>query len=56
MAWQSRLPCGSDSKKSTCNEGDAGDKGSVPEMGTSPGERNGYHSSILENPMNKGVW
>ena len=27
-----------------------------PELGTSPGERNGYHSSILENPMNKGVW
>ena len=50
------FPGGSDSKESTCNAGDAGDKGSIPGLGTSPGERNGYHSSILENPMNKGVW
>ena len=50
------FPGGSDSKESACNAGDAGDKGSIPGLGISPGEREGYHSSIRENPMNKGVW
>ena len=31
-------------EESTCN---AGDPGSVPELGRSPGEGNGYHSSIV---------
>ena len=36
-------PCGSAGKASTCN---AGDLGSIPELGRSPGEGKGY-SSIL---------
>ena len=54
--WESNidiytLPCvkpgfsgGSTSKESACN---AGDLGSIPESGRSPGEGNGYHSSIV---------
>ena len=36
----------------------AGDLGSVPELGRSPGEGNGspFQYSGLENPMDKGVW
>ena len=33
------FPGRSDGKKSTCN---AGDQGSIPVSGRSPGERNGY--------------
>ena len=35
---------GSDSKESACN---AGDLGSIPGLGRSPGEGNGYHSSTV---------
>ena len=38
------LPGGSHRKESVCN---AGDPGSIPGLGRSPGERNGIHSSIL---------
>ena len=38
------FPGGSDGKASACN---AGDLGSVPGSGRSPGEENGSHSSIL---------
>ena len=43
---------GSDSKESTC---DAGDLGSIPGLGRSPGEGNGYPLpySFLENPMDR---
>ena len=46
------FPSGSDSKKSTCN---AGDWGSIPGLGRSPGEGNGYRLqySCLENPMDR---
>ena len=42
--------CGSAGKESACN---AGDLGSVPELGRSPGEGNGspFQYSYLENPM-----
>ena len=42
------FPAGSDSKESTCN---AGDLGSSPGLGRSPGERKGYtlQYSSLEN-------
>ena len=43
------LPCGSDDKESTCN---AGDLGSVPGSGRSPGE--GY--SCLENSIDRRAW
>ena len=36
----------------------AGDPGSIPVSGRSPGEGNGYplQSSCLENPMDRGAW
>ena len=36
----------------------AGDLGSIPGLGISPGEGNGYslQYSCLENPMDKGAW
>ena len=44
------FPGGSAGKESTCNEGDLG---SVPGLGRSPGEGNGYplHYFDLENSM-----
>ena len=44
------FPCGSAGKESTCN---AGDLGSIPELGRSPGEGKGYplQYSGLENSM-----
>ena len=44
------FPCGSVGKESTCN---AGDLGSIPRLGRSPGEGNGYplQYSCLENSM-----
>ena len=46
---------GSDSKKSACN---AGDPGSVSELGRSCGERNGYplQYSCLGNAMDNRAW
>ena len=42
-------------KESSCS---AGDVGSVPGLGGSPGEGNGYpfHYSCLKNPMDRGTW
>ena len=44
------FPGGSDGKESTCN---AGDLGSIPELGRYPGEGNGnpLQYSCLENPI-----
>ena len=49
------LPGGSDGKESACN---AGDPGSVPGSGGSPGEGNGnpLQYSCLENSMDRGSW
>ena len=46
---------GSDGKASTCN---AGDLGSIPELGRSSGEGNGnpLQYSCLENSMDGGTW
>ena len=46
---------GSDGKESTCN---AGDQGSIPELGRCSGEGNGYpfQYSCLENSMERGAW
>ena len=41
------FPHSSVSKESTCN---AGDLGSIPELGRSPEEENGLQYSCLENP------
>ena len=50
-----RNPGGSDSKASAYN---AGDLGSIPGSGRSPGEDNGnpLQYSCLENPMDGGAW
>ena len=45
-------------KESACSAGDAGDTGSIPGSGRSPGGGNGYpfQYSCLENPMDRGAW
>ena len=50
------MRCGdSEVKASACN---AGDLGSIPGLGRSPGEGNGkpLQYSCLENPMDRGAW
>ena len=49
------FPVGSEVKVSACN---AGDPGSIPRSGRSPGEGNGnpLQYSCLENPMEGGAW
>ena len=49
------FPDGSDGKASAYN---AGDPGSIPGLGRSPGEGNGtpLQYSYLENPMDRGAW
>ena len=49
------FPGGSDGKESTRN---AGDLGSIPGLGRSPGGGHGYRLqySCLENPMDRGAW
>ena len=49
------FPGGSEVKVSACN---AGDLGSIPGSGRSPGEGNGnpLQYSCLENPMDGGAW
>ena len=48
------FPGGSDDKESSCN---AGDPGTVPGSGRSPGEGNGnpLQYSCLENPKDRGT-
>ena len=54
MQSTSDFPGGSEVKVSAWN---AGDQGSIPGSGRSPGERNGnpLQYSCLENPMDKGA-
>ena len=49
------IPGGSDGKESANNAGDAG---SIPGLGRSPGEGNGnpYQYSCLENSTDRGAW
>ena len=53
--WQTRSTCPLDSKASAYN---AGDQGSIPGLGRSPGEGigNPLQYSCLENPMDRGAW
>jgi len=48
-------PGGPEARASACN---AGDPGSIPGSGRSPGEGNGnpLQYSCLENPMEGGAW
>ena len=52
---QPGFPGGSVSKEPACS---AGDLGSIPGSGRSPGEENGLplQYSCLENPMDRGAW
>ena len=49
------FPGDSDGKESACS---AKDLGSIPQLGRSPGEGNGYplQYSGLENSKNRGAW
>ena len=49
------FPGGSAGKESACN---AGDLGSIPGLGRSPGEGNGHplQYSGLKNSMDRGAW
>ena len=49
------FPGGSDGKESACN---AGDMGSIPESGRSPGreDSNPLQHSCLKNTIHKGTW
>ena len=49
------FPRSSADKESACN---AGDSGSIPGSGRSPGEGNGnpLQCSCLKNPMGRGAW
>ena len=49
------FPGGSEGKESACN---AGDLGSIPGLGRSPGggHGNSLHYSCLENPMDREAW
>ena len=55
IIYNTGFPGGSGGKESTCN---AGDLGSIPGLGRSPGEGSGnsLQYSCLENPMEKGAW
>ena len=49
------FPCASDGEESTYS---VGNKNSIPWLGRSPGEGNGYKLlySCLENSMDRGAW
>ena len=53
--WPHVTPGGASGKESTCN---AGDLGSIPGLGRSPGGGRGnpLQYSFLENPMDRGAW
>ena len=55
LACRRGFPAGSDRKESACS---AGDLGSIPGSGRSPGEGNGYplQGSCLENSTDRGAW
>ena len=52
---ETSLTGGSEDKASACN---AGDPGSIPGLGRSPGEGNGnpLQYSCLENSIDRGAW
>ena len=55
QTYKNSFPGGSEVKASASN---AGDLGSIPGSGRSPGEGNGnpLQYSCLENPMDRGAW
>ena len=55
MNWLDNFPGGSEGRESAYN---AGDLGSIPGSGRSPGGGNGnpLQHFCLENPMDRGAW
>ena len=55
MLHENNLWLSSNGKESACN---AGDPGTIPGSGGSPGEGNGnlFQCSCLENPVDRGGW
>ena len=55
LSLKMNFPGGSEGKASVCN---AGDLGSIPGSGRSPGEGSGnpLQYSRLGNPMDRGAW
>ena len=55
ISIMSSFPGGSDGKESACS---AGDLGSIPGLGRSPGEGNEYPPQYhcLGNPSDRGAW
>ena len=58
MSVEAGLPKWLRGKESTCNAQDAGDMGSIPGLGTSPGGRQGnpLQYSCQENTMDRRAW
>ena len=52
------FPGGAVVRNPAASEGDAGDMGSIPGLGRSPGIRNGnpFQYSCPGNPMDRGAW
>ena len=52
------FPVGAVVKNAPANAGDAGDMGSIPGLGRSPGKGNGntLQYSCLGNSMDRGAW
>ena len=52
------FPGGTVVKNPPASTGDAGDVGSIPELGRAPGEEGGnpLQYSCLDNPMERGAW
>ena len=52
------FPGSTSGKEYACQCGGAGDLGSIPGLGRSPGEENGnpLQYSCLRNPMDRGDW
>ena len=52
------FPGGSEVKNPPANLGDMGDSDLIPELGRSPGQRNGHplQDSCLGSPMDRGAW
>ena len=58
MSWKWGFPGGSAVKTPPANGGDVGNPGSIPYLGRSLGEGNGYplQYSCLENPIDRRAW
>ena len=58
VRFNNRLPRWLSGEESACSAGDAGDKGSIPGSGRSPGGGHGnpLQDSCRESPIDRGAW